>query len=141
MASVLADIAAAVVTELNLGAFSQEFTAVRTYRPAVDLADLSELHVTVVAIETTRERVSRNQSQRETKIDIAVQKRVDPGELEDCDAMDSLCEEIADWFDGKILNGDLAICKQVERKPIYAPEHLEKKRVYTGVITLTFSHC
>jgi hypothetical protein len=140
MASVLADIAAAVVTELSLGAFSQDITAVRSYRPAVELAELKTLHVTVVPKATMREMAGRNVSEHETQIDVAVQKRVDPSDVEECDEMDLLCEEIADWFDRKILTGNLAICKQVERKPIFDPKHLEEKRVFTGVITLTFSH-
>ena len=138
--SILAEIADLVVHELNLGAFSQEFTARRAYRPVFELSELKELQVTVVPKSTTREIISRQQSEHETEIDVAVQKRVDPDDLEECDALDLLCEEIADWFGGRILDGVLAICKQVERKPIYDPEHLQQKRVFTGVITLTFTH-
>jgi hypothetical protein len=84
--------------------------------------------------------IGRAQTEHETQIDVAVQQRVDPSDVEECDTLDALCEEISDWFDRRVVGDGLAICKQVERKPIYDPEHMTKKRVFTGVITLTFSH-
>ena len=138
--SIVADIADAVVTDLNLGAFSQALTAARAYRPAVELEQLKDLHVIVIPKATTREMVARNQAEHETQIDIGVQKRVDPSDNAACDALDSLCEEIASLFAGRVLGDNLAICTQVERKPLYDPEHLSQKRVFTGVITITVSH-
>ncbi len=61
--ALIVDIAEAVVTELNApstvlgagGTFSQSFTARRLYRPEFDLAEMGDLHVTVVpkGIETS----------------------------------------------------------------------------------------
>ncbi len=46
--AVIAEIADAVVAELNATAFSQSLVATRSYLPRFDLAEMKELRVTVV---------------------------------------------------------------------------------------------
>ena len=139
--SSLVDIAIAVVDTLNAGMLPAGTVAERAYRPMFELTDLKSLHVTVVPKASMAEIVGRIQSQREVQIDVAIQKRVRPEILADSDEIDLLCEEIADGFLGQILMQDeneLATCTASAREPIYDPEHMDQKRVFTGVATLTF---
>ena len=66
-----ADIAAAVVAELNATTFSQPFTAVRAYLPRYELGEMDDLHITVVAAGRTVVPGSRANLQIEHRLEIA----------------------------------------------------------------------
>jgi hypothetical protein len=138
--SVIIDIADAVTTRLNAGGFSLPFTAVRTYRPEFELADMDDLHVTVVpAGIPAMDRASRALKQRDYRIDVAVQKKFATGDGTELDPLMDLVEEIVNAFDSQKLAGcDPAICVAVSNAPVFAPEHMEEYRQFTSIITLTF---
>ena len=141
MSSLIAAVAGEVVTQLNLGAFSQEFTATRAYRVAVDRADLDDLRVVVTPNGATSEIVSRSHTEQTIKIDVGVQKQVNPDSLTDGDAMLALLGEIRDEFLGEsyTVSGQIVSCDEVASDPLFMPEHLDQHRVFTGVVTLGFS--
>src|SRR4051812_42037220 len=90
-----ADIAEALVAELNATAFSRPFTAVRAYLPRYDLGEMDTLHVTVVATGRGITPAARKQLQIDHRIDIAVQQKVVVEDTDACDALAALVAEIA----------------------------------------------
>lgn len=143
--STVIDIADAVVTALNGATLSQSFVAERKYVPVHELDDLAQLRVSVVP--ATLEGVLIDRAGRNLytfTIDVAVQKSIGSGAMTDvqinaaCDPLMTLSEEIADLFDGKALTSPAARCTDVKNVPIFAPAHLDEKRVFTSVVSLTF---
>ncbi len=137
MSSEVIDIADAVVAELNDGSFSQAFTALRKYRPEFELKELAELQVTVVPRSLERSIAGRGCRQIDYDIDIAVQKRI--SDDADCDALMGLVQEIIDYLDDHSLTAyPAARWVKIVNDPIYAPEHLQDKRSFTSILTLTY---
>jgi len=141
--SLIVNLADAVVEQINSapeGTFSETFTAARHYRPEFELKELSEVRVSVVPRKIDITNISRQANQYDVAIDVAVQKKVNAADLEQLDALMALVEQIADIFrlrrvplpDGSALWG------KTENDPVFAPEHLETKQVFTSVLTLTF---
>ncbi|MCR4411348.1 MAG: hypothetical protein NUV77_02855 [Thermoguttaceae bacterium] len=138
MATII-DVANAVVTQLNSGAFSQLFTAQRLYRPQFDLSEMKTLHVTVVPKALAINSLSRGSDSHEYQIDVAVQKKFETESSEELDPLVGLVEEIADHFrTPRLASLPSALCVKVENKPIYAQEHFDEMRQFTSIITLTF---
>ena len=141
MAEVVA-LAEALVEALNGGSFSQEFTARRYYRPVFDLAEMQELHVSVVPKALQIAAAGRDRNQHDYEIDVAVQKKVADAEGEasaEVDALMTLVEEIADHLRFKRLKGyPGAAWVRTQNDPIYAAEHLEQMRQFTSVLTVTY---
>jgi len=137
--STLIAIADAVVESLNAASFSQALTAERHYQPVFDLPEMADLHVSVVPKSVEVLASSRNQNQHDYAIDIGVQQKV-AGDAE-ADALMTLAEEIADHFRlGRVQVdgvGSVPVLK-VATEPVFAPEHLTEKRVFTSIIALTF---
>ncbi len=137
--STLIAIADAVVESLNSASFSQALTAERHYQPVFDLPEMADLHVSVVPKGVEVLASSRNQNQHDYAIDIGVQQKV-AGDTE-ADALMTLAEEIADHFRlGRVQVdgvGSVPVLK-VATEPVFAPEHLTEKRLFTSIITLTF---
>lgn len=129
-------IADAVVSELNSGSFSQDFTAVRKALPAFTLSDMSALHVTVVPRAIENEIVSRAQDSHEVQIDVAVQKKLPGVDNTDVDPLMTLVQEIADHLERKMM--DSAYWRNTKNEPIYSPKHLREMRQFTSVLTLTY---
>ena len=134
------DIADAVVAELNGRTFSQPFTAQRAYLPVFDLKDMADLHVTVVPRGVEIVAAGRGQSQTDFTVDVAVQHK--PADLANAtlDGLMSLVNEIAGFFFGRRLSGDMsrAVWVKTANVPIYLPKHLEELRQFTSVLSLTF---
>jgi hypothetical protein len=136
-ATILA-IADAVVEQLNATPFSQPLAAARHYQPVFELSEMTELKVSVVPRSVGSKALDRNRDSFDFKIDVAVQRKVEPtpGNL---DALMELVEEIADHFRRQPLaDFPQARCTEVENAPVYAAEHLEEFRQFTSVITLTY---
>jgi len=135
--SVITDIADAVVAELNAAEFSQPFEAQRRYLPRFDLAEMKDVHVTVVPKGATVLSGSRAHHQHDYEIDVAVQKKTAADA--DVDPLMGLVEEIADHFRGKRLEAMSNVAwAGTAHSPIYAPEHLEQLGQFTSVLTFTF---
>ena len=137
--SVLVELADAIVTSLNGDTFSVPLSAVRGYRPAVELKDLEALQVTVVPKALTISAATRSSSYFDGVIDVAVQQKVDADKLADLDALMGLVQGIADHLRNRRLEGlPAAVCTTVENDPVFAPEHLEQHRVFTSLLTVTY---
>ena len=139
--SLVVDVADAVVAEFSTApadTFNQTFTATRHYRPQFDLAELRTLRVSVVPKGITITSLGRNSNQHDISVDVAVQKKVDANDLEALDGLMLLTEQIADFFRLRRLSKmPEAIWIKTENVPVYSPDHLETKQVFTSVLTLT----
>ena len=140
MASIITTIADAVVAAMNGAIFSRAFTAQRSYLPIFDLKDMVDLHVTVVPKGVSTEASSRNASQEEYQIDVAVQQKVDSLQAESIDPLMALVQEIVDfWRLRRVTVGAVpAACVKAANLPVYAPEHLSQLQQFTSIVTLTF---
>jgi len=134
--ALIADIADAVVTELNAGSFSVPFTAERLYRPDFELADMKDLHVSVVPHGLEMSTAGRALSQHDVQIDLAVQKKLDAADNAEIDALMGLVEELAEFLRTKRQFGD-AVWVRTENSPVYSQEHLGELRQFTSVLTAT----
>lgn len=135
-------LAEAVKNRLNAASWSPlSFTAERAYCPHRELPNLTDLRVVVVSASQESDTDTRAAVEVTTEIDVAIQKRVDPTDLGECDALAKLAQDIALFFLGDSWAQSLgATCVEVTREPIYDPIHLTEKRVFTAVVRLTFLH-
>jgi hypothetical protein len=130
----------AVATELNAVVWGEPVTIGKAYLPEVDRAELATLHVAVVVQSMALESLSRSARRWVYKVDVGLQKRVDPTDLAEIDGLLGLLETIGEQFTGTQLSAmPGAVCTGCENEPPYSPDHLAKKRVFTGVITLILS--
>lgn len=140
--SLVTAIADAVVADLNgaaAGTFAQTFVAARHYRPQFDLADLKTLRVSVVPKGIAITGLMRSANQHDVSVDVAVQKKVNPADAAELDGLMTLVEQIADYFRLRRLTAlPTALWTKTDNVPVYAPEHLEQKQVFTSVLTFTF---
>jgi len=135
----VADVAEAVKAELNAHEFSAEFEAVRAYVPLFDLAEMKDLHVTIVPKGLTVEGGSRKASQHDVQVDVAIQKKLESEDNVEIDALMALVEEISDFLKFKRLEGfPGAAWLKVENAPVYSQEHLSEMRQFTSVLMLTY---
>ena len=141
---VVSQIAQAVTDTLNAGvaedAFSASFNAERAYLPVYDLPDMADLKVTVVPKRRTIAGGTRGANQQDIAVDIAVQKRVNPADLTESDALVALIESIGNYlrFKRLELDGIAASWLSIEHEPVYAPEHMEQMNQFTSVLTVTY---
>ena len=139
MPSKLVQLADAIVAMLNAGKFSLAFTAQRLYRPYFDLPEMSTLHVTVVPDNVVLTQHTRIAMANETKVDVAVQKKYKTEDAAELDPLMVLVEEIAAMFAQNRAIANLgAVLLKVEHAPVYSPEHMQDKRMFTSIITLTY---
>lgn len=142
--SIRSDIAEAVKDELNLGvtagAFGVwQFAARRLNVPLFDLADLKNVHVTVVGRSYEEETVSRADTRADLDIDVAVQKKVASVEPAEIDPLADLVEAVIAYFRNRRLTGcPEASWRATKNEMPYIPEHLDEKRLFTSVITLSY---
>lgn len=135
----LVQIADAVAASLNGGNFSQPFEAKRLHQPSFDLAELDELRVSVVPKSQGISAASRAGSSYDCAVDVGVQKRVDPADLPQVDALLDLVEEMIEHLNGQPLE-DVpgAAFLSIKWEPVLVAEHLDQLRVFTSVVTITY---
>lgn len=134
-------IAAAVVTTLNDGTFSEAFTAAGAYRPTYELPDMGAVHVTVVPRSLAETPLSRSTDRHDYTIDVAVQKRLDAATEVDAQvgALMLLVGEVRDYMRRRPLAG-MASAHWIgtENAPIFEPDHLAEWRQFTSVLSLSY---
>lgn len=148
MATVI-DIADAIVADLNAGSFSMSFTAERWYVPIRDLKDLTnetQPTISVVPLTILGTLLTRGGAYMEQyDIAVGIQKSIGKGQMANtdiiavCDPLMTFCEQIMNFFAAKaLLSYPTAFCTQHKLEPIYSPEMLDEKRLFTSILTLTF---
>ncbi len=122
---------------LNAGQFSKEFTAAARALPEYDLAQLKNLAVSVVPKSAEIINLTRAVTSLEIEVDIAVQKKVSKDLDGDVEELLKLVSELVKFVNRKDLEN--AKFKKVANEPIYSSEHLNEKRLFTSLITVTYS--
>ncbi len=142
--SLITEIADAVTAELNAaapGTFTQAFTAERKVLPFYELQDLANLRVTVVPKTVEITGSTRSASQHDFAIDIGIQKKLgSPSTMEaEVESLGGVVDQIAEYLrQRKLTAAPFAAWMSTINDPVYAPEHLLEKRVFTSVLTLTY---
>jgi hypothetical protein len=136
------DIADAVTAEINAAphdTFTQSFTAVRRVLPEFDLADLSELKVSVVPKNITITGAARTASQYEIAVDIGVQKKLGKDLDSEVGVLVMLMDQIADYLCRRpLMAAPFVSWVSISNEPIYATDHLAQQRVFTSVLTVVY---
>lgn len=133
-------IADAVAAALNGTSFSQTPTnAERRYLVEYEPEDLEELKVSVAVASKSSALSSRTETRDDCLIFVGVQKKVDPDDIAECDAMMQLNDEIYEFLrhpNNRIMAGGQWVSSQND--PIAPREHLNELRVFTSVIQVTY---
>jgi len=142
--SIRSNIAEAVKDELNAGVAAGsfgtwQFAAARLNVPLFDLADLKSVHVSVVGRSFAESPISRSDTSTDLEIDVAVQKKVSSVEPAEIDPLADLVEAVIGFFRNRRLTGMTdAVWRSTRNDMMYIPEHLDEKRLFTSVITLSY---
>ena len=140
--SIVSEVAEAVRAELDAGAFSIPFKAVRAFRHDQTLPEGKELRVSVVPKSVSMAPASRNVCAHDIQIFVAVMKKLDRAAPETVDPLLGLVEEIVDFFRLRRLEQrPAAIWTGTEVKPMVSAEHLEQLRQFTSLLTIRFNVC
>ena len=137
--SVITDIADAVVTSLNGGAFSLPFKSTRAYVPITELKNLKSLTVFVVPKDQEITLLDRKKTDHEIRLDIGIHQKVSSSDNSELDPLFALVDEIIDFITDTRVFGD-GIWLETENNPIYSPDHLIEMRVFTSLITITLKY-
>jgi len=133
------DIADAIVTELNGGSFSEPLTVSRRVLPEFELADLKALTVTVVPKSVQIANITRDSSSFEVAIDIGVQQKIGKDTDTEVTRLSGIVTEVVGFLNRRKLAGfPAAVFVSIANEPVYAPEHLSEKRLFTSILTLTY---
>jgi len=150
MASTLAQIAQAVADELNAaaeGTFAEPIAAVRSWRPEYRLAELAELHVTVVPRSGEPAAATRGAEQTDWLVHVGVQKRLGDdaaAETAEVDAVMELAEQVAAYLRHRPLPGAptahwlRTTYGGAGVETIADAEHLGQLRCVTAVLAVTY---
>ena len=134
------DIADAVAAEINTGGILPGVTAERRVLPAFELEQLTELKVTVVPRGVQITGSTRSTSQYDVTVDIGVQQKLGPGDEEaQVGELADLVDQIADYLRQRPLaDAPNVSWVSTANDPVYAPQHLMEKRVFTSVLSVTY---
>ena len=133
------DVADAIVTELNGGSFSEPLTVSRRVLPEFELAELKALTVTVVPKSVGISNITRDSSSFEVAIDIGIQQKIGKDTDTDVTRLSGVVTEIVTFMNRRKLSGfPAAVFVSIANEPVYAPEHLSEKRLFTSILTLTY---
>jgi len=139
MSAVIVDIAKAVMTELDAGEFSMEFTPERAYSVRKPLEGAGTLKVLVAHRGYDGEPLNKSTSTNEYQIDIGIIQHPANVAVATLDALMALVEGIVDFFKMRHLTEyTSALCLKWENSRPYEPDVLEEKRTFLSIVTLTF---
>jgi len=140
MPSIPVSVAAAVRDELAAGTFAIPFSPVRAYMPAYDLKEMDGVRVTVVPRENVMTNLDRSRISNAVGVDIAVQRKLSSVEPAAVDPLMDLMQQIANFVDRRKLSL-MASAKwtRQEHRVLYAPEHMRDMRLFTSVLTVTYT--
>lgn len=134
--SALTNLAIAVTAALNAGTFTPSFTAVRAYRPSIDLTQHVEgLMVTVIGGDSTGSPLARRTVELEVPIGVCLQQFITT-DL-DCDGLMDLSEEIQQALE--ISFPPPLDAHWINTKPGFPnPDHISNHSLCTIVSVLTY---
>ncbi|MBL0920925.1 MAG: hypothetical protein IBJ10_02220 [Phycisphaerales bacterium] len=137
----LAQLADAIVAELNAGpAFDPTIVAVRKSVPVIELSKMADgIFVSVIPRSITVAGGTRAGALVDLTVDIGVQRRVDPADDAAIDEMLGLVQAIGERLYNRRLAGlPGANYVSATNEPAIAADHLERFKVFTSVLSVTY---
>lgn len=133
-------IADAILAELSAHTFSTPITGFsRKYIPVLDLRSIDGVQLTVVPRSVGIANADRSRTANEVAVDVAIQRKVGSSNPSECDPLMDLVQEVADFLTRRRLpDVPEASWLRIANAPIYSPEHLQGKQMFTSVITATY---
>jgi hypothetical protein len=129
------DIADAVAAELS----SLPLTVHRRVLPAYELAELKDLTVTVVPKSVGINNITRQSSSFEVAIDIGIQQKIGKDTDAEVTRLSGVVSEIVAFMNRRKLAGfPAAVFVSMANEPVYSPEHLSEKRLFTSILTIIY---
>lgn len=139
MPSIAAAIADGILAELAERTFTVPLSATRKYVPSLDLREIDGVYVTVVPRSVGITNADRSRVAYEIAVDVAVQKKLLGVTPADVDPLMALVQELADFLTRRPLpTVPAAAWLRIANTPIYAPDHLQDKRLFTSILTVTY---
>lgn len=133
------DIADEIVTELSSGSFSEPLVVSRRVLPEYELAELKPLTVTVVPKSVQIANITRQSSSFEVAIDIGIQQKIGKDTEAEVGRLSGVVTEIVMFLNRrKLPDMPTAIFVSIANEPVYAPEHLSEKRLFTSILTVHY---
>ncbi|MDR2763126.1 MAG: hypothetical protein LBB88_11020 [Planctomycetaceae bacterium] len=139
--SISTQVANAVVAELkkNMQKFSIQFEPAMLVLPNFESSELQTIRVTVVPRTLEIERNSRNSAKYIVGIDIGIQRRIENTPEETVENLGNLVDEIILFLKSTNLSEfHSAQVSSIANDPIYSPEHLQQKRIFTSVLNVKY---
>lgn len=133
-------IADAVLAELAGQTWAVPVTGFsRKYVPVLDLRSVDGVQVTVVPRSVQIANADRSRTAHEVAVDVAIQRKVASVNPADCDPLMELSQQMADFLTRLTLpDVPQASWLRIASAPIYLPEHLTAKQMFTAVSTVTY---
>ena len=139
MMSIVAAVARAVASELEVGKFSIPFKPVFAFRHDQALPEGKELRVTVVPKGVAMAPASRGACAYDVEVWVAIMRKLGGGGTEILDPLLGLVEEITDFFRLRRLEKfPEAMWTGTELKPVISAEHLEGLRQFSSLVAISF---
>jgi len=130
----------AVADAITGATLSESVTANRVYDTEQELEDLKTLRCDVVMGDEDSEIGTRNSTQGDLHVDVALRQKVDRNNIDRLDALRNLLQEIQELlFQTPRLPNATAACWQgCKVAAPYVPDHLRVQGQYTGILRLTY---
>lgn len=133
------DIADAIVTELDGNTFSEPLVVTRRVLPEYEIAELKALTVTIVPKSVQINNITRQSSSFDVAIDIGIQQKIGKDTDTEVIRLSGIVSEIVSFLNRrKLADMSGAIFLSIANEPVYAPEHLSEKRLFTSIVTVTY---
>lgn len=133
------DIADAIVTDLKTGTFSEPLTVVRRVLPEYELTELKTLTITVVPKSVEIANITRQSTSFDIAIDIGVQQKIGKDTDAEVLRLSGIVSEIVAFLNRRSLPTLKAQFKSIGNEPVYVPEHLSEQRLFTSILTVTYT--
>lgn len=133
------DIADAIVTELQAASFSEPLVISRRALPEFELSELKDLTVTVVPKSVEITNITRDSSSFDVAVDIGIQQKIGKDTDAEVQRLSGIVTELVSYLNRRTPASLPGVqFKSIANEPVYAPEHLSQKRLFTSVITLHY---
>lgn len=124
-------------------AFAIGFEAQADFQPVFDLQDLQDLRVTCIPADEADTLLTHQKTQLDVSVDVWIQKHfADAAEARMlmfvCEQMKTLLKLPAGVGPMSLADGSHASWIGMTARPLWHPEHMQKKNVFTRVLTFTY---
>lgn len=133
------DIADAIVSEITNHTFSEPLTVSRRVLPEYELSELKALTVSVVPKSVEITNVTRQSSSYLVAVDVGIQQKIGKDTDVEVARLSGVVSEIVQFLNRhRLIDIPGAVFVSIANEPVYAPEHLSEKRLFTSILTVHY---